>query len=247
MTSNTGIDRNTGEVRAAEGTLTPQKTRSQFISSPLFDSGDYSNESEGWYSALAQPLTITGKPFGASLLFRDEQLHSITLWSTDPHYGRDWNDWSEENERERDAGHRKWLKEMLGRWDRPFGWGEIQAGYDSKTGGSSITIHYANAMSAPDPSRLYAEILRLIRNEASSERELLEILHENHLAFNDEEMLGAIRAIKKLIERAEALADAHRRGAVFERNAKRELRERCPGYKSDLYESVWAHALFITR
>ena len=247
MTNSTGIDRNSGDVIAAEGTLSPQMTRSQFISSPLFDSGDFSNESEGWYTALAKPLTITDQPFGASLLFKDEQLHWITLWSADQKYGRSWDDWSEEGELVRDAGHRAWLNATLGAWNQPFGWGEITAGYDSKTGGSSITIRYFNAASAPDPTGVYAEILRLIRDQGSVEQGILKILHENHMPLSDEELLAAIHAIKRLVDTAEELADAHRRGAVFERNAKRELRKRYPGFKSDVYESAWAHALFITR
>ena len=242
-----GIDANSGDIIAAEGVLSPQLTRSRFIKSDWFDSGDWSNESEGWYAASAKPLTINGEPFGASLLFQHERLVWISLLSADPRFGSDRDDWSEAKERERNAKHHEWLDRTLGRWKKPFSWGQVSAGYDSKSGGSSITIEYFDGADAPSQYALYEDALEFIRREGFVEDKLVAAMQGKHRAVQVEQISEACRAMKHLVDTAEELAELHRRGSLFSRNAQRELRQRHPGYKTNVYDSAWAHGLFITR
>ena len=141
-TKEPGIRIENGDVVAAEGTISSATNRTQFMLSELFDSGAWSNESDGWYVAGAIPLTLSGAPFGASALFHDEVLDSITLSIDDPQYGESWDDYTVEREMARDARHKEWLSVNVGDWARPFTWGRILCGFNSRDGFSKIVVQY---------------------------------------------------------------------------------------------------------
>lgn len=136
------IDTDSGALVAAEGTITASSTKTQFLMSPLFDMGGWTNERDGWYAAGSIRLNLSGEEFGASVLFRHEQVHSIGLWIEDPQYGTSWNDYTEEKELARKARHETWLNANVPDWRQEFRWGAIWSGFDTKGGFSSILIQY---------------------------------------------------------------------------------------------------------
>ena len=95
----------------------------------------------------------------------DDRVNMVQLAHHDGPVG-DWSDWSEDEELARRAWHDEWLAETLGdAWTnapsehydlaskgqvRDFPWGRIWSDYDTRSGGSSITIRYQG--SDADPS-----------------------------------------------------------------------------------------------
>ena len=130
--------------------IPPTMTKAEFVESPLFESGDWTNEEAGWYSASCRMLSFNDVQIGASVMFEHETMRSVTLWSEDPVFGTSWDDYSREKELARHARHIEWLSSILGHWGRQFPWGHISAGgYDGKAGFSVIGVRY-HSVKAPE-------------------------------------------------------------------------------------------------
>ena len=84
---------------------------------------------------------------GGNGVLEHEAMRFVSLWNNDPVYGTSWDDCTEAKERERDARHLRWLSTMAGGWDRPFPWGRIYCGIDSKSVGATIIVKYDRAWS----------------------------------------------------------------------------------------------------
>lgn len=52
-----------------------------------------------------------------------------------------WDNWNENEEKNNQRKFEEWLNKSIGN-KRKFSWGDISSNYDSKGGGSSITINY---------------------------------------------------------------------------------------------------------
>jgi len=139
-----GIDTASGAVVSAQGIISPGMTKSEFMESPLFAGGDWTNKKDGWYHAVAAPLTIGELHFQASVMFRHERMNTAYLSIDDARYGSSWADYSEPKELAADQRHREWLVETIGVESGKFPWGRIDCAYDSKSGFSSIILSYSS-------------------------------------------------------------------------------------------------------
>jgi hypothetical protein len=94
-----------------------------------------------WYH-----LQFSDAPYyiGVNLGFFQERLRTYHFgWSMGSQL-QSWDDWSEAVELQRAQEFEKWLTQQVGR-ARTFAWGTAWAGYDPRSAGSSIVIHYATA------------------------------------------------------------------------------------------------------
>lgn len=55
---------------------------------------------------------------------------------------QNWDNWNENEEQANQRKFEEWLNKLIGR-KRKFNWGHISSNYDSKGGGSSVTINYS--------------------------------------------------------------------------------------------------------
>lgn len=89
-------------------------------------------------------LQLSHAPYfiGVNLGFWQEQLRTYQFgWSTRL-LPTSWNDWNEAAELRRAQEFEEWLSQQVGR-TRTFEWGTAWVGYDPRSAGSSIVIHYA--------------------------------------------------------------------------------------------------------
>ncbi|NML64718.1 hypothetical protein HHL22_05815 [Hymenobacter sp. RP-2-7] len=99
--------------------------------------------STGWHWYHLQ-FSDTPYSTGLNLGFFQEQLRTYHFgWSTGLQ-PKSWDDWSEAAERRWAQEFDEWLTQQVGR-ARTFAWGSAWAGYDPRSAGSSIVIHYASA------------------------------------------------------------------------------------------------------
>lgn len=74
--------------------------------------------------------------------FNNDLLHSVIFIVSDIPIGAgNWDDWSEKKEQENKRFYDKWLTAQLGNY-RKFKWGAVEALYDARAGGSSISLNY---------------------------------------------------------------------------------------------------------
>ena len=71
--------------------------------------------------------------------FNDGSLATIKFADTNPIFGVDWNEWSEEKERLRAKSTERWLQ-IRGIAVGSYSWGSVWAGYDGKGGHGSATV-----------------------------------------------------------------------------------------------------------
>jgi len=145
------IDPQTGALTTPEGVVSRDTTKSSVLASPMFVSGDYTNEKAGWFNAVLRPQLVDGRQFLVSLFFHEEHLHSITLIDGDPRFGTSWDDWSREKEEARRKSHDEWLVGTLGSIKTDWPWGQLYSVYDDKSAGSSITLLYRSYQTCKPP------------------------------------------------------------------------------------------------
>jgi hypothetical protein len=74
--------------------------------------------------------------------FKNDFLHSVIFIVSDtPISAGNWSDWSEKKEQENKRFYDKWLTGQLSNY-RKFKWGAVEALYDVRAGGSSISLNY---------------------------------------------------------------------------------------------------------
>ena len=132
----------TGELALASGTiLSPQLTRSMFLSSPEGIQAKIHVQNEPWCSYRVDdhegPLIIV-------VFFQGERLESISLYMNDPKFGTSWEDWSEKKELERKQAGDDWLKKNGLKAGKNYGWGSLWSDYSPQDGSSNIVIRYGN-------------------------------------------------------------------------------------------------------
>ncbi len=84
---------------------------------------------------------MNGREFGVIVCFHGDEADSISLAMSDPAFDSTCAARSDDGERKRDAAHKRWLVETIGR-GREFSWGGIWVGRDPKTTDAGITIQY---------------------------------------------------------------------------------------------------------
>lgn len=123
-----GIDPLTGNIVAIEGTITPSVTKTDFVTSPLFESGDWANKDKGFYLATIVPLHIDNITFNGMIMFWDEAIYYVQLVIDDPTLASRLNDW---------------LSNTVGASNANFSWGKVDADFDSQSGYASVTVRYS--------------------------------------------------------------------------------------------------------
>ena len=98
---------------------------------------------KGWRWLTVRNLEVDGYYLILSLGFRANALNLIELVTSQDRFDltRDWDSWSESDERNLLNKLQDWLRNELGHEGR-FEWGYAQAIYDPKCGSSSISIRY---------------------------------------------------------------------------------------------------------
>ncbi len=102
-----------------------------------------SDRQNGWRWLTAKNLHLEENYFIVSFGFYSSALKLIDLIVSKDRFDltATWENWSEEDELSSLKKMRNWLKKELGR-EGAFDWGDVSAGYDRKTGSSSISIRY---------------------------------------------------------------------------------------------------------
>jgi hypothetical protein len=109
---------------------------------PLVHNGSYR-------SYLLPQITLEGRTFNPSACFNDGRLESVHLTWADASIkgGSPWESFSFERERSIAAADAAWLANALGEAGAgsktyQFGWGSIWAGFDERSGFSSVVLRY---------------------------------------------------------------------------------------------------------
>jgi len=100
---------------------------------------------DGWATHRLHPWVDGGLRLGVDLMFRHGLLAECHLWHDDDAlYGSSWDDWSERRERQRARALRDWLA-AHGSPVGVYGWGEIWAHYEPRSGFGGGGVRYADA------------------------------------------------------------------------------------------------------
>ena len=139
------IDKTSGElvIESIPLRIGPSLSRKDFLSLPVGKSAKIGVKNEPYCSYNIGRHNISGLDFVVTIYFYNEYLESISISSVDDASSKSWSDWSEEEELLRKEIHDRWLKNLLGRTNSPYKWGEVSSGYDPKAGFSSIDIRYS--------------------------------------------------------------------------------------------------------
>lgn len=118
----TGIDPTSGAIVAAEGTILPRVTSSEFMASRLFAGETWSPREVGDEILTGVPLTLDGEVFHPSLRFDEQRLTEVWL------------------ERPDGADAREWLDSRLPGWRGAFGWGTVDV--EGDVSGGAIVVRF---------------------------------------------------------------------------------------------------------
>jgi hypothetical protein len=149
--SDPGFDPATGALATDAGeAIGPTLMRSEFLASSLAAGAELliANKPHASWSVRR---VIGGRSFALGLYFEDERLTMVVAALDDPSFGRDWSDWSRENELRRKAAHEAWL----GGFDpaigagRDYPWGFVSSALDERSGGAEIVIRYGARLPEP--------------------------------------------------------------------------------------------------
>jgi len=138
------IQAETGEIELASGLkIGPSLTETQFLASPLARGAtavDTDAQRSGY--RLTRQI-IAGSTFRVTLRFVTGKLVAVELFQVNTHSKASWDEWSDEEEKQRKAGHDAWLSQILGDPPYSYAWGKIRSDDDPRGGYSSIVISYA--------------------------------------------------------------------------------------------------------
>lgn len=99
----------------------------------------------GYFWIYFSDIAVGDKIFYPSVCFNGERLFMVDFWfkCKGEKIVTDWNDWSEEYERNQQKKFKKWLTQQIGA-KRQFPWGSIGAYYDPKSSTSGIAVKYVS-------------------------------------------------------------------------------------------------------
>jgi len=142
------INKKTGEIRFPgwDVSLGPSFTRQRLLNSPLSEGAKVRVQNEPYCSWSLIPIRWEdNKWWHTTVFFKGETLYQVNLGVSENELGSEWKDWSEETE----MNKRDYYVDLLGRLfgfsgvkHLELSWGNIEAVYDEKTGGSYIIIKY---------------------------------------------------------------------------------------------------------
>lgn len=133
-------DPNTGELILPSGTiLSSQLTRSKFLASVEGTQAEVLVRNEPWcsfrFKDKEDSLVIV-------VFFKGENLESVHFTSSDPKFGINWKDCSEEKELARKQANDQWLKINGLIQGNKYVWGSVWSTYDKRSGFSTIVFQY---------------------------------------------------------------------------------------------------------
>jgi hypothetical protein len=96
----------------------------------------------GWVWYTLPTLHDGDNVIGVGLGFNRGSLEMISLTDTDPRFGNNWNEWSEDKERLRAKSTESWLNSK-GIEVGSYSWGSVGAAFDAKGGHGSATVRFA--------------------------------------------------------------------------------------------------------
>ncbi len=99
----------------------------------------------GYFWIYFSDIAVGDKTFYPSVCFDGDRLFMVDFWfkCKGEKIVTDWNDWSEEYERNQQKKFKKWLTQQIGA-KRQFPWGSIGAYYDPKSSTSGIAVKYVS-------------------------------------------------------------------------------------------------------
>lgn len=135
------IDAITGKIDLGDCGLMirPDTSRDEFLASPAGAASRLEVENQQ-YATYAITFKIDTSPFGLSLAFESQRLHSVRLEKMSP--GGNWGSWSKAEEIERKTEHDRLLLTLLGSPPYKFEWGAISSNDDNLSGSAFINIIY---------------------------------------------------------------------------------------------------------
>jgi hypothetical protein len=96
----------------------------------------------GWVWYSLPTLQDGDYVIGVGLGSNHGSLEMISLVDTDPRFGNNWNEWSEDKERLRAKSTESWLNSK-GIEVGSYSWGSVGAAFDAKGGHGSATVRFA--------------------------------------------------------------------------------------------------------
>jgi hypothetical protein len=160
------IDQTTGTVTipGRSESISPDLTRSGFLSSALAGAASVCVKNEPWCSWDLPVAVADGKKWYVRLQFHADLLTRVEVTVADPNERQSWSDWSREKELDRKAQHDALLSHDLGTPPYAFAWGKIFSVFDERSGGSSIIVDYKNKEMHNQPMHGTACPPRVTRN-----------------------------------------------------------------------------------
>lgn len=97
----------------------------------------------GWQWLLVRNVQVEGLYYLLHLGFEQQQLRRVSLVVSPTPFAfpATWDGWSAETEAHRLAGLKQWIRAEVGQ-EGEFTWGAINAEYDPRSAGSSVSITY---------------------------------------------------------------------------------------------------------
>lgn len=140
------IDKKTGFVELAfDKTIKPTMSLGEIKSMDVGENLSETDMGNGWKWYNVKNVKIVDLYFIISFGFLNERLKELSFAFSNTKYdlSKGWESWNENEEGQKAVTFNNWLKAELGS-EKTFGWGEVWADYDEKSGNSSIGIRYKN-------------------------------------------------------------------------------------------------------
>lgn len=123
----------------------PSLTRDEFLLSSLAEGATTLVQNEPHHAwKLGRCFQSLGIELLVALVFRDQELSTMSLMDADPRFGTSWDDASYDKEMARKDSHDVWLSSILPPRGE-FLWGKVWSAYDDKGGFSCVIVNYAEA------------------------------------------------------------------------------------------------------
>lgn len=130
------ISTDSGAITFVSGRITPDLSRSEFLSTPVGTGAEALKINEPFATFRIRPETGVI----ASVRFREDSLEMVSVLFEMK--GESDNNWTRKRELERKAIHDKWLREEIGPPPYRYSWGEIESLFDEKACVSDIVVGF---------------------------------------------------------------------------------------------------------
>lgn len=137
------IDRNTGQLKFSnEFIISKRTTAKQIVDYFGEENVEFRDVQTGWKHFSVRNAKIGDAYLNLTFYFERDILNMISFTVSDKFFIEgSWDNWSLENELEKQKYYDQWLTKEIGA-KREFDWGTIVSFYDNKGGFSSIVLKY---------------------------------------------------------------------------------------------------------